>query len=345
MTDAHCQSYLILIGPVRLNLPPALHNLSPYLTKKRGSYKGYTGTSYKSAIAAIDEKPAAKYNTNCYPRSIWPNIILGAASLSSGHWNGKTTEDGRVRPSLTASYTQPPETLKRTGHSNQIAIVVAYINGLYEHDSSQRGALWQAASEEELAAALLWRRGPELTALRQPHFELTPAVTLYLLRSTSVDFRGSSVSPRGRGGVVVRLLVSHLDEPGPIPDGSRSRIFACENSAGRCHLSGRFPRGSPVSPNISFRRSSIPTPLHPHGLPTRPRCYVPPKSIHSLTHGCDSILDRGLRCEQCFIAGVVQHDSHWRKSAVTLPGIEPGSPWWEASRLTAQPPRPPTMKE
>ncbi|KAJ8878912.1 hypothetical protein PR048_019515 [Dryococelus australis] len=37
---------------------------------------------------------------------------------------------------------------------------------------------------------------------------------------------------------------------------------------------------------------------------------------------------------------IVRHDSHLRKSGVTRPGIEPGSLWWEASRLTAQPPRP-----
>ncbi|KAJ8867389.1 hypothetical protein PR048_031190 [Dryococelus australis] len=35
--------------------------------------------------------------------------------------------------------------------------------------------------------------------------------------------------------------------------------------------------------------------------------------------------------------GIVRHDSHKRKSGVTRPGIEPGSSWWEASRLTAQP--------
>ncbi|KAJ8894527.1 hypothetical protein PR048_007184 [Dryococelus australis] len=39
-------------------------------------------------------------------------------------------------------------------------------------------------------------------------------------------------------------------------------------------------------------------------------------------------------------SGIVRHDSHVRKSGVTLPGIELGSPWWEASRLTAQPPWP-----
>ncbi|KAJ8881478.1 hypothetical protein PR048_017959 [Dryococelus australis] len=36
--------------------------------------------------------------------------------------------------------------------------------------------------------------------------------------------------------------------------------------------------------------------------------------------------------------GIVRHDSHMRKSGVTRPEIEPGSPcWWEASRLTRQP--------
>ncbi|KAJ8894159.1 hypothetical protein PR048_006769 [Dryococelus australis] len=36
-----------------------------------------------------------------------------------------------------------------------------------------------------------------------------------------------------------------------------------------------------------------------------------------------------------------RHDSDMRQSGVTRPGIEPGSPWWEASTLTAQPPWPP----
>ncbi|KAJ8871574.1 hypothetical protein PR048_027900 [Dryococelus australis] len=38
--------------------------------------------------------------------------------------------------------------------------------------------------------------------------------------------------------------------------------------------------------------------------------------------------------------GIVRHDSHLRKFGVTRPGIEPGSPWWEASVLVAQPPWP-----
>ncbi|KAJ8894431.1 hypothetical protein PR048_007085 [Dryococelus australis] len=35
--------------------------------------------------------------------------------------------------------------------------------------------------------------------------------------------------------------------------------------------------------------------------------------------------------------GIVRHDSHMRKSGGTRQGIGPLSPWWEASRLTAQP--------
>ncbi|KAJ8876723.1 hypothetical protein PR048_021170 [Dryococelus australis] len=42
-------------------------------------------------------------------------------------------------------------------------------------------------------------------------------------------------------------------------------------------------------------------------------------------------------------SGITWHDSHMRRSGVALPGIEPGSPSWEASRLTAQPPRPPPL--
>ncbi|KAJ8883801.1 hypothetical protein PR048_015656 [Dryococelus australis] len=40
---------------------------------------------------------------------------------------------------------------------------------------------------------------------------------------------------------------------------------------------------------------------------------------------------------------IVRHNSGMRRSGVTRLGIEPGSPWWEASRLTAQPRWPQNM--
>ncbi|KAJ8891740.1 hypothetical protein PR048_004275 [Dryococelus australis] len=44
-------------------------------------------------------------------------------------------------------------------------------------------------------------------------------------------------------------------------------------------------------------------------------------------------------------SGIVRHDSHLRKSGVARLRIEPGSPWWETSDLTAQPPRPQRLEE
>ncbi|KAJ8869012.1 hypothetical protein PR048_030558, partial [Dryococelus australis] len=40
------------------------------------------------------------------------------------------------------------------------------------------------------------------------------------------------------------------------------------------------------------------------------------------------------------VNGIVRHDSHMQKLRATRSGIEPGSPWWELSRLTVQPPWP-----
>ncbi|KAJ8879615.1 hypothetical protein PR048_020223 [Dryococelus australis] len=70
---------------------------------------------------------------------------------------------------------------------------------------------------------------------------------------------------RGRGGVVVRLLTSHLGEPGSLPD------FHMWESCRRMPLVGVFSRRSPVCPILSFLRCSILISLHPHRL-SRPRC-------------------------------------------------------------------------
>ncbi|KAJ8870631.1 hypothetical protein PR048_029654 [Dryococelus australis] len=65
-------------------------------------------------------------------------------------------------------------------------------------------------------------------------------------------------------GGVVRLLASHLGEPGSLPD------FRMWESCRTTPLVGRFSRGSPVSPVPSFQRCSTLTSLHPHRL-SRPR--------------------------------------------------------------------------
>ncbi|KAJ8866787.1 hypothetical protein PR048_032648 [Dryococelus australis] len=78
--------------------------------------------------------------------------------------------------------------------------------------------------------------------------------------------------PRGRGGVVDRLLASHQGEPGSIPDG-----FAPGSSHVGITASRRVFLRISCFPAPPFRRCSMPTSLHPHRL-SRPRCQEPPKS-------------------------------------------------------------------
>ncbi|KAJ8877405.1 hypothetical protein PR048_021859 [Dryococelus australis] len=51
-----------------------------------------------------------------------------------------------------------------------------------------------------------------------------------------------------------------------------------------------------------------------------------------------SLSSRNFPIQNTPTSGIVQHDSHLRKSEVNRPGIERGSPWLEARSLTAQPP-------
>ncbi|KAJ8872275.1 hypothetical protein PR048_025877 [Dryococelus australis] len=118
---------------------------------------------------------------------------------------------------------------------------------------------------------------------------------------------------RGRWGVVVRLLTSHLSELGSIPGGIAPGFshvgIVPHDAAGRLVFSGisRFPRPcipvSPTFPNLT---------LSPGGE------LVIHEKIRRPTASSGTI----LTCE----------------NPVTRPGIEPGSPWWEASVLIAQPP-------
>ncbi|KAJ8873657.1 hypothetical protein PR048_024482 [Dryococelus australis] len=62
---------------------------------------------------------------------------------------------------------------------------------------------------------------------------------------------------RSRGGLVVRLLTSHLGEPGSIPGGVANEFSHVGIvAAGRCRRGGGPSRGSPVSTALAFRRCS-----------------------------------------------------------------------------------------
>ncbi|KAJ8897649.1 hypothetical protein PR048_002998, partial [Dryococelus australis] len=142
---------------------------------------------------------------------------------------------------------------------------------------------------------------------------------------------------RGRGGVVVRLLASHLGEQGSITSGVVPGflcvVIVLDGSAGR-----RFSWGSPVFPVLAFRRCSILTSIALIGSQDHAPMSVIEVSIEQRRN--EGPGEAGDPREDPQTNGIVRHDSHMRESGVTRPGIEPGSPWWEVSRVTAQPPWP-----
>ncbi|KAJ8873172.1 hypothetical protein PR048_026789 [Dryococelus australis] len=102
---------------------------------------------------------------------------------------------------------------------------------------------------------------------RTPHKTTTTTVS----PSVSGDDGG-----RDRGSVVVRLLASHLGEPGLILGGVThgfSDVGIVPDDA------GGFSRKSPVSPALAFQRCSVLASFHYHRL-SRPRCKEPPRSLH-----------------------------------------------------------------
>ncbi|KAJ8885723.1 hypothetical protein PR048_011921 [Dryococelus australis] len=78
----------------------------------------------------------------------------------------------------------------------------------------------------------------------------------YSSRSLSSTSNMADEMDTGRLGEAVSLLTSHHCDPGSMSAGSL-RIFACGNFCWTVPLVGGFPRGSPVSPALSFRHCYI----------------------------------------------------------------------------------------
>ncbi|KAJ8886299.1 hypothetical protein PR048_012510 [Dryococelus australis] len=126
----------------------------------------------------------------------------------------------------------------------------------------------------------------------------------------------------------------------------RPRILTCGNRAGQCRWSGGFLGNLPFALSLHSGTASfspcftvigfqeldvksclnLSTPLYLSiaGMKGRGKREIPEKILQS-------VASSGAipTCE----------------NPVTRPGIEPGSPWWEARRLTAQPPRPQIIRK
>ncbi|KAJ8889338.1 hypothetical protein PR048_008837 [Dryococelus australis] len=181
-----------------------------------------------------------------------------------------------------------------------------------------------------------------------------------------------SARHEGRYGQSVGLLASHQGDPGSIL-GWVTPDFRMWESCRTMPLVCGFSRGSPVSPASPFRRYSTLTStilIGSQDLDFKNLPYL----FTSLTANSTNInhADRNSRSGRLLTSrssepmrvtevsmeqsrnegtgetgdpredpttnGIVRHDSHVRKSGATQPGIKPGSLWWEASNITAQPP-------
>ncbi|KAJ8871032.1 hypothetical protein PR048_027336 [Dryococelus australis] len=99
-------------------------------------------------------------------------------------------------------------------------------------------------------------------------------------------------------------------------------------------------------PTATRRKHSLSTAGHYHEVMITTQrwidfmCDIPSKCRHNHESIGFAVPRNGIPRENPPTDGIVRHDTHMRKSGLTLQGIEPGLPWWEASRLTSQSPWP-----
>ncbi|KAJ8872261.1 hypothetical protein PR048_025863 [Dryococelus australis] len=106
----------------------------------------------------------------------------------------------------------------------------------------------------------------------------------------------------------------------------------------------RFPGSSSMPTSSSLRLSAVTGSAYPQLFCASETSKYPMRviEVRMELRRNDGPEETGDPRENPPTSGIVQHDSHLRKSGVNRPRIEAGSPWWEASVLTAQPPRPQT---
>ncbi|KAJ8868627.1 hypothetical protein PR048_030166 [Dryococelus australis] len=186
----------------------------------------------------------------------------------------------------------------------------------------------------------------------------TPARELNCHHTCQHNSRG------GRGGLVYRLITSHLGEPGSTLGGAAPGFLhvriVLNDAASRRIFSGisRFPRpcipallrnhfASPSSPQrCEESRGGWLADSRTHARDTWSKGVNDSRQLNIAAYGSESFSGRhrnegveetGDPRENPPTNGIVRHES-----LVTRPGFEPSSPWWEASVLIAQPPLPQT---
>ncbi|KAJ8888432.1 hypothetical protein PR048_007922 [Dryococelus australis] len=150
-----------------------------------------------------------------------------------------------------------------------------------------------------LDSPVLWILEPHLCV----HWLLTHA--WHLWDSQGVALQGRYWLRNVQGGICLCHELQHTPptrgEPGSIP-GRFTADFRNLKSVRTMPLVGGLSRGSPVSPNLSFRCFPILTSLHPHRLP-RPRCSEPTKSLPSPLppiHASAKMASQTINMSECY---------------------------------------------
>ncbi|KAJ8874928.1 hypothetical protein PR048_022818 [Dryococelus australis] len=192
-----------------------------------------------------------------------------------------------------------------------------------------------------------WRKASRLTAQRPAAPRVLDIYTVNRLTNSRRMREVLASNLRQRPRDAERLACSPPTKATRVQSQAGSlRIFRMRESCRTMPLVGWFSRESSVSSALSFRRCSNLTSIIFIGSPDPDIENRPNLFTHSLTRSNPSeeiwtaLNFEILRSdeENPPTNGTVRHDYHMRKSGMTWPGIEPGSPWWEASRLTAQHP-------
>ncbi|KAJ8885522.1 hypothetical protein PR048_011720 [Dryococelus australis] len=149
-------------------------------------------------------------------------------------------------------------------------------------------------------------------------FPMTPEKLAHVTLYQSFLFGGAAVAERLDCSPPTKAnRAQSLD--GPLPD------FHKWESCRTMPLAGRFSAGSPVSPDLSFRRCTILTSSHSARYISSTRMKGRGKQeIPEITRLPAASSGKIFKCEN---------------PGVSRPRIGPSSPWWKASRLTSQPPR------
>ncbi|KAJ8882996.1 hypothetical protein PR048_014835 [Dryococelus australis] len=204
------------------------------------------------------------------------HLMYRVSPLKEAPWDMCVTERGNeeIQFSVTTTYRFPPSDLE--AHCAELPARYGRLSGGQHAGTSRRslrGRQGLPPNSADLSQYLVVVKSCNESGRggrgEPPPIIITETRPLSAgeIQSEALVFPGVNhlIGPGSRSCVAVRLLISHLGEPGSIPGGV-TPDFRTWESCRTMPLIGGFSRRSCVSPALSIWRCSIFTSLHPYGL-------------------------------------------------------------------------------